>query len=236
MKDLVLGPETPIQIRPSPKRDKVSLTAASSASLEAILRPEPVAAAIEGYILDRLDGVLAIGFQATRTVNEKLAERQEFLGVLTCMPLWSIAEAFDSWAAYSRIRATPADILARAEESIRPITKALEERRKAKADASIGQNRALAKEAIDIMVFFGFSRKGIAATQVSPKEPISLVELDDSANTPLEHWTKSQVSDTQSIGILQQSRDSNSLVQQARADQKNQRDDSYVNEIRRVRK
>ena len=65
---------------PSTGQSMTSVRDASTASLQARLRPEPVAD-VEAYLLTRLRGILAIGFQAPIGDAAFAARVAEFVGV-----------------------------------------------------------------------------------------------------------------------------------------------------------
>lgn len=131
------------------------------------MRPGPVAD-VEAYLLTRLRGILAIGFQAPIGDAAFAARVAEFVGAIGDMPIWAIAEACDKWVRTQTRAPAPADLVAGCEAAMARIAdelrhraeldaKRVAEEAEARREAERAAVRVTPDAAARIMAEYGFS-------------------------------------------------------------------------------
>lgn len=104
------------------------------------MRPEQVGV-VEGYLLDRLPFVLAIGYVPDMTAAERANELAEFVGQLNGYPVWTLAEALDKWIAQHNRRPSANELLILCNRAQDPITTEIANRKKLAARQAEDERR-----------------------------------------------------------------------------------------------
>ncbi|MEM1150708.1 MAG: hypothetical protein AAGI03_09140 [Pseudomonadota bacterium] len=184
------------------------------------MRPEPPGE-VEEYLIARLPGLLALGYQARRTPAEQRGLEAEFLGALNGYPIWALAEACDAYVRQMNRPPTPNDIAIRATKAMAHFTDELarrarieeSDRERTERDAEDRKRRVVDPEVAERMVRdHGFTEERTKLLKRFPTAG-STAEAEAMAATPSAFRTAPTPEE------LKAARDANPIVQQARAAQ-----------------
>lgn len=169
-----------------------------------------------GKLMVRVNTVLSLYYDPDVDPETKAEARAEFVRALANYPGWAVHAAFDAWVKSHTRRPSPGEIAILVNRELAPILSELRTRRAAREQEEDKKAlRVKGDTAAEIMARAGFTPKRFADLG---KNPMALTFSDAEAEPEKKpHWSERADPNGPDMAALRAARDSNPLVQAARA-------------------
>lgn len=184
----------------------------------------------EAYVLDRARICLKAFYDPEMSDIDRAELLEEFGRALRALPRWAVSRAFDNWMRCRTRRPSPADINIEAKLAIKDLTDELDRRKRISEPPEPQAPRVDGAAATEIMARAGFTPQRIEAIRRAPMASTFSEAIARTDAQPAPHWSETADPDGPEIRALRRAREGNKLVQEARADQRRQRDARQQNE------
>jgi len=206
----------PALTQPTANTSVVLLTERSTEDLtQAILLPGD-----EPYVLERARVCLKAFYDPGMDDRDRAALLDEFARALRNVPRWAVAKGFDAWMRTRTRRPSPAEINIEAQAAIRELTDELAHRKRMAEPEAPPPPRVDAETAARTLQQHGFTPKRMEAIRKAPMASTFAEALARSEEPPRPHWTETADPDGPAMRALRAARDTNPIVQEARAQQR----------------